>query len=227
MGWTYNPKPPAELHRLQRLTVWGPPPVTSMVAGIERAYGFSTELFEVGAGFPPWRPVTTAREFRLPKRGIVKVMEDENVVVRATRVFHGPEVRDAYAYRFDIKATGRSVVFSGDTAAPNTQLIALAQDADLLVHAVQLNSYIPRILQNVPPGARAVLEHHFRTTLPDVNDVPKVAKAANVRRLAFYHYFLGFDLTPSAYVKAGKKAAGAVRYRGELVVPDELDLIAA
>ena len=43
------------------------------------------------------------------------------VRVEATRVFHGPEVAHAYAYRFTVKSTGKVVVFSGDTAAPDAE----------------------------------------------------------------------------------------------------------
>ena len=52
-----------------------------------------------------------------PADGIHRVMEDERVAVDAVRVFHGPEVDDAYAYRFTVKRTGKVVAFSGDTAA--------------------------------------------------------------------------------------------------------------
>lgn len=49
-------------------------------------------------------------EFDLPLSGAQKVYEDANVIVTATRAYHGKDVPNAYAYRFDIK--------SGEKAAP-------------------------------------------------------------------------------------------------------------
>ena len=86
---------------------------------------------------PPIEP--EAYELDLPPGGgIVKVYEDDNVVVTATRVVHD-SASIAYAYRFDIKATGKSVVFSGDrgpgpAGTPPDDLPTLAQGANLLVH---------------------------------------------------------------------------------------------
>src|SRR3954462_2745635 len=92
-GWT-APMP------LSRGPFWGPPTMTATGAGIEGAFDEAARLFSVGGGFGP-RPALTATDVALPAGpGVHPVMEDDLVVVEATRVFHGPEVADAYAYRF-------------------------------------------------------------------------------------------------------------------------------
>lgn len=219
LGWCFR----ANDQALEQLTIWGPPPVASMLAHITGAYEFGTHLFEVAAGLPPWSQVTQAHELTLPLQGVTKVMEDENVVVHAARVFHGPEIRDAYAYRFDIKRTRKSVVFSGDTAGPNRQLIALAESADLLVHEVQMDSNIPAVLQAIAPGMRKGFASHLRSIHTDVTVVPSVAKAAGAKRLAFCHYALEAD--PAAFLGPAKNAAASVSYGGEILAPSELDQI--
>lgn len=78
-------------------------------------------------------------------------------------------------YRFTEKATGRSVVFTGDTAFHNG-LVEHSQGADLLVHEA---SYGP---------------HHRGTTLAGGHsgspDAAEVARQAGVKRLALVHYYL-------------------------------------
>ena len=150
-------------------------------------------------------------------------MEDENVVVSATRVFHGPEVHDAYAYRFDIKRTGKSVTFSGDTT-PDRQLTALATGCDLMVHEVQVNAAIPKLLKSYAPSVRPKLDHHLHHTYTDVSLVPGIAKAAGAKRLAFCHYSLVVD--PPTVLQLAHKANCSARYGGEIIAPTELNRIA-
>ena len=80
----------------------------------------------------------------------VIVFDDGVLRVTAVAVTHGQAV-PALAYRFDT-ADG-SVVFSGDTTV-NDDLIALARDADILVHQVADLDYLERHGTGVPnwPG---------------------------------------------------------------------------
>jgi ribonuclease BN (tRNA processing enzyme) len=205
----------------QEVGVWGPPPIGALHEGLVGAFAHSVELFD---GSPGLRSGYRAHEVTLPERGVASVMEDENLRVSGTRVFHGAEVRDAYAYRFDVVRTGRSIVFSGDTAGPNEQLIELAGDADVLVHEVQLNARLDLILDQVPPARRGALRQHLVTTHTDVLDIPRVALAANVKRVVMCHYVPAF-LPPAAFLEAGKQAAEAVGYEGEVLAPADLDVI--
>jgi ribonuclease BN (tRNA processing enzyme) len=201
--------------------VWGPPPIEALHDGIVGAFAHSVELFDGG---PELHSRYRVHEVTLPPRGVASVMEDEHVLVSATRVFHGAEVRDAYAYRFDVRRSGRSVVVSGDTAGPNDQLIELASDADVLIHEVQLNARLDLILDQVAHERREALRRHLVTTHTDAADIPRVARAANVKRLVMCHYVPAF-LEPAAFLAAAREAAAAVGYEGEIVAPADLDVI--
>ena len=218
LGWCYQQAP------LTRLGIWGPPPIAELVDHLRDAYRFGIELFETGAGFPPSAGIVHAHELALPAEEIAEVMEDDLVRVRATRVYHGPAVRDAYAYRFDVKHSGRSVVFSGDTAGPNANLIALADQADLLVHEVLLGSRIPAVMSRVPPEMQPLFREHLALSHTDVADLPAVAQAAGARRLAFCHY--GLERDPEVFALAARRAAAEIGYRGEIIAPTEFDEIA-
>jgi ribonuclease BN (tRNA processing enzyme) len=201
--------------------VWGPPPIEALHDGIVGAFAHSVELF---GGGPELHSGYRVHEVTLPPRGVASVMEDEHVLVSATRVFHGTEVRDAYAYRFDVRRSGRSVVVSGDTSGPNEQLIELASDADVLIHEVQLNARLDLILDQVAHERREALRRHLVTTHTDAADLPRVARAANVKRLVMCHYVPAF-LQPAAFLAAAREAAAAVGYEGEIVAPADLDVI--
>jgi ribonuclease BN (tRNA processing enzyme) len=207
--------------RAGEVDVWGPPPIEALHDGIVGAFGHSVELFDGG---PELHSGYRVHEVTLPPRGVASVMEDEHVLVSATRVFHGAEVRDAYAYRFDVRRSGRSVVVSGDTAGPNEQLIELARNADILIHEVQLNARLDLILDQVAHERREALRRHLVTTHTDAADIPRVAQAANVKRLVMCHYVPAF-LQPAAFLAAAREAAAAVGYEGEIVAPADLDVI--
>ena len=113
--------------------MWGPPPLAQMHADVLDFFAVD-DASRQSAAAPPLASKFTIHEFDLPATGATQLLEDDRVVVSATRVFHGDDVPNAYAYRFDIKRDGSSVVFSGDTFEPNANLIALAQGASLLVH---------------------------------------------------------------------------------------------
>jgi ribonuclease BN (tRNA processing enzyme) len=205
----------------QEVDVWGPPPIEALHEGLVGAFAHSVELFD---GAPVPRSRYRVHEVTLPERGIANVMADDNLRVSGTRVFHGAEVRDAYAYRFDVLRTGRSIVFSGDTAGPNEQLIELARDADVLIHEVQMNARLDLILDQVPPKRREALRHHLVSTHTDVLDIPRVALAANVKRIVMCHYVPAF-LPPAAFLAAAQEAAEAVGYAGEILAPADLDML--
>jgi ribonuclease BN (tRNA processing enzyme) len=205
----------------QEVDVWGPPPIGALHESLVGAFAHSVELFD---GAPLLQSRYRVHEIVLPERGVASVMEDEKVRVSGTRVFHGAEVRDAYAYRFDVPRTGKSVVFSGDTAGPNEQLIELAREADVLIHEVQLNARLGLILDQLQPQRREALRHHLVTTHTDVLDLPRVALAANVKRVVMCHYVPAY-LPPAEFLEAAREAAEAVGYEGEILAPADLDVI--
>lgn len=216
-GWVARPP-------LSAIDLWGPPGMTQMVAGIHTTFAEEIKLFSVGAGFGDF-PALKGHNVSIPASGrITRVMEDENVVVDATRVFHGPEVKNAYAYRFTVKSTGKTVVFSGDTAAPDQNLIALAQGCDVLVHETQDNDSVDQVAAKLPPAQGEVLRKHLYESHSDVRDLPGVAKAAGAKKLVLNHY------TPVVHPAATwlamiRPAADKVGYTGQIEAPMDLDTV--
>ncbi|MDN3460790.1 MBL fold metallo-hydrolase [Rhodococcus sp. APC 3903] len=215
LGWTYTPSPVGDLD------VWGPLKIDAVISGMQQSLGEATRLFS--ATKPPRK--VTAHTISVPATGSVEVMRDDLVKVTATRVFHGPEVPDAYAYRFDILASGRSVVFSGDTAGPNDNLIALARGTDVLFHEVQMNSAVEELLvQRAPTANQAGLREHLFNSHTDVIAVPQVAQKAGARHLVLCHY-VPADLPIAQFHSAVQDAAHRAGFNGRLTAPSELDVI--
>lgn len=216
-GWVSRPP-------LTAIDLWGPPGMTQMVAGIHTTFAEEIKLFSTGGSFGEF-PTLKGHNVSIPASGrITRVMEDENVVVDATRVFHGPEVKNAYAYRFTIKSSGKTVVFSGDTAAPDQNLIALAQGCDVLVHEAQDNDAVDQVAAKLPPAQGEVLRKHLYEAHSDVRDLPGVAKAAGAKKLVLNHY------TPVVHPAATwlamiRPAAEKVGYTGQIEAPMDLDTV--
>jgi ribonuclease BN (tRNA processing enzyme) len=106
------------------------------------------------------------------------VVDDGGVRVTAVAVTHGHAV-PALAYRFDT-ADG-SVVFSGDTTV-NEDLIALAHEADILVHCVADLGYLER------HGITGAELERMAGLHTDVTEVGTVAERAGVNELVLTHY---------------------------------------
>lgn len=208
---------------MPKLNIWGPPDTAAKLAGIKQSFAQDIALFGVGGGFGPYPTVITT-DVTIAYGQITRVMEDDNVVVDATRVFHGSEVT-AYAYRFLIKSTGKVAVFSGDTAAPDQNLIALAQGCDVLVHETQNNLKVDQIAAALPPAQGEPLKKHLYETHSNVVDLPGVAKAAGAKKLVFCHYTPDYTDKPQVYLSQARPAARKVGYRGDIIAPSALDVI--
>lgn len=217
-GWVGRPP-------LTSLDLWGPPGMKKMVAGIHATFADEVRLFSEGGGFGVF-PTLEGHSVSVPKSGkITHVMEDDNVVVEATRVYHGPEVDNAYAYRFTLKSSGKTVVFSGDTAAPDQNLISLAQGCDVLVHETQDNDAVDRVAANLPPEQGEALRQHLYEAHSNVLDLPEVAKSAGAKKLVLNHY------TPVVHPAATwlamiQPAAEKVGYAGQIEAPMDLGTVA-
>ncbi|MEA5387883.1 MBL fold metallo-hydrolase [Haloarculaceae archaeon H-GB2-1] len=116
------------------LTVYGPRGTESLVDGIESIYDQTVES---------WTQWSNLVGETTPKAGIddvetVHVDPDfehdaDGWSVSALAVSHDTEIFDPRAYRFEEHETGRSFVFSGDTAAI-PEMADFAAGADVLVH---------------------------------------------------------------------------------------------
>jgi ribonuclease BN (tRNA processing enzyme) len=159
------------------------PGTTDLVASILAGYAYHLNVMPLDARMPDAGqlvraidvvPVWTERNIQVP----VVVFDDGVVRVTAVAVMHGRAV-PALAYRFDT-ADG-SVVFSGDTAV-NDDLIALAGDADILVHQVADLGYLGQ------HGFTGAALERMAALHTDVTQVGGIAERARARELILSHY---------------------------------------
>lgn len=149
-----------------------------------------------------------------------KIFEDNRVRVSAILVPHG-HVFPCFAYRFDT-SDGRSVVFSGDTSKSDN-VIALAHDADVLVHcAMQWDFiYLAALAQHKDPDKDPELVH-LHTSLATTLEAAEVAQSAGVRQLVLTHLI---PSNPRDVPDVVWKATSRIKYRGNIHVGNDLDQI--
>jgi ribonuclease BN (tRNA processing enzyme) len=188
----YGPSRPPALpagdaifHRQTTISPELPAPGTSdLVAHILAGYAYHLNVMPTDCYMPDAGALVRAIDIDAPAwtgdraQVPVVVAYDASVRVTAVAVMHGRAV-PALAYRFDT-ADG-SVVFSGDTSV-NEDLIALAADADILVHQVADLSYLRHHGTDDAELARMAALH------TDVTQVGGVAERAGVRELILSHY---------------------------------------
>jgi ribonuclease BN (tRNA processing enzyme) len=107
------------------------------------------------------------------------VMSDDNVAVTATLVSHY-NVYPAFGFRFDLKKSGTSVTFSGDTTKSDN-LITLARGTDILVHE-SLFSLDDAFYHNIFPPNYLAASH------TSAEQVGEVGAAANAKQVVLSHY---------------------------------------
>jgi ribonuclease BN (tRNA processing enzyme) len=158
------------------------PGTADLVGHILAGYAYHLNVMPLDASMPEATALVRAIDVPVPASTTgmtpVVVFGDGSVRVTAVPVTHG-HAAPALAYRFDT-ADG-SVVFSGDTTV-NDDLIALAQDADILVHQVADLSYLER------HGYAGAALDRMAALHTDVNRVGSVAERARVRELILSHY---------------------------------------
>jgi ribonuclease BN (tRNA processing enzyme) len=175
----------ATFHRTSTIHPELPAPgTTDLVGNILAGYAYHLNVMPLDAHMPDAAALVRATDIPVPAwtRGVtqapVVVFDDGVIRVTAVAVRHGRAV-PALAYRFDTAAG--SVAFSGDTAA-NDNLIALAHDADVLVHQVIDLAYFKR------HGAGPAELERMAASLTDVTEVGNVAERAGVGELILSHY---------------------------------------
>lgn len=183
------------------------PGTADLVQSILSGYAYHLNVMPLDARMPdPGGLVRTVDiPVRAPAHGEsqqpVVVVDDGGVRVTAIAVTHG-HVMPALAYRFDT-ADG-SVVFSGDTTV-NDDLIALAHEADILVHCVADLGYLER---HGTTGAELERMAGLHT---DVMQVGGVAERAGVNELILTHYL---PAEPGAIGEAEWAARAAATFAG-------------
>ncbi|MEU9448765.1 MBL fold metallo-hydrolase [Streptomyces sp. NPDC048277] len=142
------------------------------------------------------------------------VMENDDVRVSAVLVPHGA-VFPAYAYRFD--TDHGSVVFSGDTSlSPN--VIALARDADVLVH----EALYPDGLAGL--GLPQSLIDHILTTHTDVAQLGRIAAESGARTLVATHLGPGDPaaVSDATWRRLLRDSARRADYGGHVILGSDL-----
>lgn len=168
-----------------KVRAFGPPPLKRMTELFWEMNRYDIDIRIADEGRPDPRPLVEVTEIDQP--GVI--YQDDKLKVTAALVNHPPVV-PAFAFRFD--AVGRSIVFSGDTTADD-RLIALARDADVLVHEVLYVPGIEKMLARVPNAA--TLKEHLIASHTPTTDLGKVAAAARVKKLVLTHLVPGDDPT--------------------------------
>lgn len=148
-----------------------------------------------------------------PRLAPFDVFEDDRVKVTATLVDHG-QMYPSFGFRFD--TDDGSVVFSGDTTV-SENLIELAQGCDYLVHEVIDEPWVEASIASlpVPDETKEAFRNHMLGAHTTVDQVGKVAQAADARTLVLNHLVPG-HLPPSGWRKAGR------HFDGKVVVGEDL-----
>jgi ribonuclease BN (tRNA processing enzyme) len=160
------------------------PGTTDLVENIMAGYAYHLNVMPLDTQMPDPGALVRAEDIFVSesmqggRRSPTTVFDDGIIRVTAVPVTHG-HAHPALAYRFDTPEG--SVVFSGDTTV-NDELIALAQDANVLVHQVADLGYLERHGQSGAPREGMAALH------TDVTDVGSVAERARVDELFLTHY---------------------------------------
>lgn len=200
------------------LNVYGAPPLKHMTGLHLEANEVPLQYYKNDMAMGPMGQVIV---HELTDAGAV--LDDGTVRVSCVMVEH-PPVIPSFAYRFDLP--DRSIVFSGDTA--NSEgLIALARDADVLVHEATMVTAMLQMMGAAPggkPDADGVqpqgfdagkFRDHVLLAHTAAEDAGRIATRAGVRMLVLNH------LAPSSYalVADGEWIAAARKhFSGQIVV---------
>ena len=168
LGWTAGLSTPVE--------AYGPPPLAEMTARLLEAHRYDIELRMADEGRPALAPLIRPHEITADG----EVFRDDRVRVTAALNEH-PPIRHSFAFRFD--TADRSIVISGDTKY-SPKVLALARNADVLVHEVVSRAFWQRPDAPQPPS----VVRHILASHTDVEDVGRLAAAAGVRTLVLSHF---------------------------------------
>jgi ribonuclease BN (tRNA processing enzyme) len=195
------------------------PGTARLTDSLHAAYAYSSNVFLRDMNVADIRTLIDVREIvhpagtnadfmdTAPAMPPFVVFRDDKVVVSATLVPHGP-VFPAYAFRFDTEYG--SVTFSGDTRY-STNLVALAQGTDLLVHEA--------IGVEGAGLGEASLDHMLQSHVL-IDDVGTVAQRAGAKHLVVSHYA---DLGAQKVDVQKWRRLAQRGYRGRATIGQDLD----
>ncbi len=172
------------------LPVFGPPGVSDIVGGINKAYERDAVYRNAHHGdavAPLSGHGMIPRPFPTPENGsAAKVYDRDGVLVEAFLVDHAP-VSPAVGYR--VSYQGRRLVISGDTVK-SLNLEQMAAKVDLLVH----EALSPELVDIINRAATITNNQSMAKITADILDyhtspleAAETARDARVRHLLFYH----------------------------------------
>jgi ribonuclease BN (tRNA processing enzyme) len=187
------------------------PGLSETTKSLQQAFAYTNNIFIRDMGTDDLQTLFQVTEItvppdsdyrnRSPKTAPFPVMSDDNVTVTATLVAHY-DVYPAFAFRFDLRKSGLSVTFSGDTVKSDN-LITLAKDTDILVHEAQFSLDDAYYHNRFPPN-------YLKSSHTSAEQVGEVAAAANAKHVVLSHYE-PTDLPDSQWQDAiGKHYSGKV-----------------
>ncbi|MCR9288569.1 MAG: MBL fold metallo-hydrolase [Bacteroidetes bacterium] len=128
-----------------------------------------------------------AHEFKNVQGGKEVIYQQDGITITAFDVDHSP-IEPAVGYA--IEYNGKKVVISGDTKK-NDLVLEMAENADLLLHEVILNSLLkqmePRLKQFGMTRNRKIV-HDIQDYHTPPSEVAEIASKANVKKLVLHHF---------------------------------------
>jgi ribonuclease Z len=208
------------------LQVYGGPGIEEVVEGFNRAYrldqGYRTRHHgEAVMPSKSWGLVSNRIELDgppSPAKDRSKVFYDDGKLrITAIEVNHAP-IEPAFAYRFDY--AGRSAVITGDLKN-HPPLVAAARGADLLVSEAisrTMTAALERASRSAGRSRTAAVMHDVQDYHISPEEAARIANAAGVKLLAFYHLLPA----PDSFLMRRLFAAGvdAVRRDGWTIAGD-------
>jgi ribonuclease BN (tRNA processing enzyme) len=187
---------------------YGPAGIQELLDAYWQSERFDIETRIADEGRPDLRKLVRVHTFA---QGAVFTGQD--VKVTALRNMHPPIV-ESYALKFEL--SGKTVVFSGDTAY-FPPLAEFAQGADILVHEVMYGPALEALVRKNPNAS--TLMAHLKASHTLAGDVGRIAAAAQVKTLVLNHFVPGDDasLTPEVWRDAVRETFG-----GNIVVGRDL-----
>ena len=199
---------PWVLGRTAPLQLYGPPGISAMAENILKAYTEDIHIRITGLE----QANTTGYKVNAHEVKPGVVYQDSNVKVTAFAVRHGSWPL-ALGYRFD--ATGKSIVFSGDTA-PAESVVEACNGCDLLIHEVYVGSPAN------PDGGKAPADwtQYMKTFHTSAAELADIATRARAKTLVTTHLAFMSGATQAELIAALKKG-----YGGTVIVAHDLDVV--
>ncbi|MEO1715132.1 MAG: MBL fold metallo-hydrolase, partial [Bacteroidota bacterium] len=160
-------------------------------------------------------------EFKNVQGGKTVIYQQNGITITAFDVDHHP-IEPAVGYVIEYK--GKKIVLSGDTKK-NDLVLEMAQDADLLIHEVILNSLMVQLeaeLRKNGMSRNEKIVHDIQDYHTPPADVAEIAAKANVKKLVLHHFAPAPDIIviKNLYKRELKGYDGPIHFSedGDLII---------